>query len=472
MDDPEAFFSPRTISGAQQSVASGTQSHQSSFSDPKAKLFNNNNNSYAPRDDSAHSEVELGLNPGTDNPLHDAHDRGSMPSPSPSLSGKLSENIKEFNNLSTSADQNSELDQNELSQSLDMTVRDESLDQIEITMDPSKPVTVVRKSFIKPNTPDMKADAGIDGRARSKTASTNSRFRSSKLGSLVIQQFERLRDRIASPRSSFVFTDFSPKRFARIRHLCGITVDDYVHSFTHTTMPRFSEGKSGAFIYFSSDYKYIVKTTTATEFEKLLQILPSYESYLRKMHKKNYNSLLTRYLGAHRIIMYDIPLYFVVMQNMLHGPVDEKYDLKGSWVNRHGSKMNKAPEFARPKKNYHMVRSSLMLHSSSLHHNPESIFGQQSQAGGRTNSIVNMMYKASEAPSATSSLDHGKSVTTKEKSEEKKKESPPLFLDNDVQNSFIVHPEDAVMIAKQAQRDIKFLEGKYALFVYDICMFL
>jgi 1-phosphatidylinositol-4-phosphate 5-kinase len=81
-------------------------------------------------------------------------------------------------------------------------------------------------------------------------------------------------------RNSFQFTDYSPKRFAKIRKLSGITTEQYQQSFTSTTMPDFSGGRSGAFAYFSSDYKYIVKTCTAVEMETLLNLLPEYETYL------------------------------------------------------------------------------------------------------------------------------------------------------------------------------------------------
>ena len=197
-------------------------------------------------------------------------------------------------------------------------------------------------------------------------------------------------------RDNFLFTDYSPKRFARIRHLSGIEMADYMESFRATTMPSFSEGKSGAFLYFSCDYKYIVKTTVKSEFEKLLSILPEMEAYLEEENKLWHKPLITRFFGAHRIIMYDIPLYFVVMQNILPS-VDEKYDLKGSWVNRHGSKKSSNPERQRPKKN----------------------------------------------------------------NQTKEKGSTPLFLDNDLQNCFLIRPDVAKAVVKQIARDTRFLERKY-----------
>jgi 1-phosphatidylinositol-4-phosphate 5-kinase len=48
----------------------------------------------------------------------------------------------------------------------------------------------------------------------------------------------------------------------QIRSLLGIGAEEYIESFRGTTKERFSEGRSGAFLYFSQDERYIVKTTT------------------------------------------------------------------------------------------------------------------------------------------------------------------------------------------------------------------
>jgi 1-phosphatidylinositol-4-phosphate 5-kinase len=227
---------------------------------------------------------------------------------------------------------------------------------------------------------------------------------------LTAHLMDTITSSIIPPRNSFYFTDYSPMRFARIRQLSGVSPEDYIASFNSTTMPVFSEGRSGAFVYFSSDEQYIVKTTTPTEFERLLTMLPSYEAYLAAEKEHNRDSLLTRYLGAHRIVMYDIPLYFVVMKNICP-VVDEKYDLKGSWINRHGSKRAKDPAKARPKKYYHTLTGSFR-HSLGVN-------------GG---------------------VDE--------------KEPIPLFLDNDLKDTFLLSPTDATAIAQQLDRDTKFLRSK------------
>lgn len=131
----------------------------------------------------------------------------------------------------------------------------------------------------------------------------------------------------------FRFKDFSPGLFAKVRDMCNITPDDYARSFEATCKETFSEGRSGAFMFFSSDQKCIAKSTPKGELLSLTKLMPKYVEYLMS----NPNSLITRFLGAHCITMYGVELHFVVMLNCLPSQrLSERYDLKGSWVNRHG----------------------------------------------------------------------------------------------------------------------------------------
>mmetsp|Transcript_24984 Transcript_24984/g.36876 ORF Transcript_24984/g.36876 Transcript_24984/m.36876 type:complete len:952 (-) Transcript_24984:91-2946(-) len=133
--------------------------------------------------------------------------------------------------------------------------------------------------------------------------------------------------------NDFIFKDYLPHLFAQVRQTCGIDPVAYEESFKKTTKEKFSEGRSGAFLYFSSDQKYIVKTTTKGENQALLDIMKDYVSYLIA----NPNSLIVRFLGAHSLTLYNRVLYFVVMLNVFSkAELSERYDLKGSWVNRHG----------------------------------------------------------------------------------------------------------------------------------------
>jgi hypothetical protein len=130
------------------------------------------------------------------------------------------------------------------------------------------------------------------------------------------------------------FVDYLPTIFADVRAICNIDPDEYAHSFDQTTKEKFSEGRSGAFLYFSSNLKYIVKTTTESESKALQDIMEHYVEHIKKYP----HSLICRFLGAHSVTLYGRTLYFVVMLNVFSGAegFSERYDLKGSWVHRHG----------------------------------------------------------------------------------------------------------------------------------------
>lgn len=151
----------------------------------------------------------------------------------------------------------------------------------------------------------------------------------------------------SSQFKEFRFKDFCPKLFGKVRELSGIDNEEYAKSFEKTCKEKFSEGRSGAFMFFSSNERCIVKTTTKGESLALHAIMSQYVEHL----KKNPNSLVCRFLGAHCITMYGNELYFVVMLNVFPTfPLSERYDLKGSWVNRHGF------EFSRKSKRERMRR--------------------------------------------------------------------------------------------------------------------
>jgi hypothetical protein len=115
---------------------------------------------------------------------------------------------------------------------------------------------------------------------------------------------------LLAQKHNFVFHDFEPHTFMRLRELDGITLSDYLRALSSTQKERFSEGHSGAFLYFSSCNRFIVKTLRHSEMETLLRMLAGYERHL----SSNPNSLLTRFYGCHALSMYGTTLYFAVMK--------------------------------------------------------------------------------------------------------------------------------------------------------------
>lgn len=135
--------------------------------------------------------------------------------------------------------------------------------------------------------------------------------------------------------ASIRFTPYKPQAFAKLRQAFEIKAADFIKSFQTSTKPNISEGASGAFMFFSGDKKYIVKSMGEEEARFLCEIADKYTDYLIL----NPSSLITKFYGCFKITMYDRRFYFIVMENlfdvMAEGvQIHHRFDIKGSWVNR------------------------------------------------------------------------------------------------------------------------------------------
>jgi len=170
----------------------------------------------------------------------------------------------------------------------------------------------------------------------------------------IIPVLTNFLDHQASKRVTLTrFIDYAPMVFQRIRLSFGITSDEYLRSvgpealFGNMVLGNLSslseltsEGKSGAFFYYTADGKYMMKTVTKKEYYLFRNILERYHRHIMD----NPNTLIVRFLGLHCLSIQKqqrgIPskekLYFVVMANMFNTPfqIHHKYDLKGSWIGR------------------------------------------------------------------------------------------------------------------------------------------
>lgn len=143
----------------------------------------------------------------------------------------------------------------------------------------------------------------------------------------------RMDSRFHSAHSEgIVFYDYAPLIFRRMRIAAQISCASYRQSFQHTTKERVSEGKSGAFFYFTQDRKYVVKTMTHEELRSLLCMLPQYCTFIQNQP----NTFVTRFFGCHALKMYGKTVFFMVMQSVFDTKlqIHERFDLKGSWVGR------------------------------------------------------------------------------------------------------------------------------------------
>lgn len=132
------------------------------------------------------------------------------------------------------------------------------------------------------------------------------------------------------------FRDFRPATFRKLRQMCHLSEGRYLELISQPTKERLSEGASGAFFFFCGEGELVVKTIAKHEAHTLLKILDRYLAYLQSRP----DSLLVRFLGLHSISMYGNEFSFVVMKNIFPPRVrmNDKYDIKGSWVGRHAQR--------------------------------------------------------------------------------------------------------------------------------------
>jgi len=71
------------------------------------------------------------------------------------------------------------------------------------------------------------------------------------------------------------FLDYAPQVFRYLRRHFGIDEKSYARSIqgrTEAMVEKFTEGRGGAFFYFSEDSQYIVKTLTHSEGQFLSKV--------------------------------------------------------------------------------------------------------------------------------------------------------------------------------------------------------
>jgi 1-phosphatidylinositol-4-phosphate 5-kinase len=108
-------------------------------------------------------------------------------------------------------------------------------------------------------------------------------------------------DRTLPSKCSYKFIDYMPQTFYFLREMYGISVEEYTSAIKETTGERLGEGgRSGSFLFYSKNLKYIIKTISRDECTFLRSIVVAYRRYLRS----NPGSLLTKFVGCHSIEMF------------------------------------------------------------------------------------------------------------------------------------------------------------------------
>ena len=148
------------------------------------------------------------------------------------------------------------------------------------------------------------------------------------------------------------FTDYAPHVFRYLRtKIYKVSDRSYLESIlppaiggeinitkiSDEIIAKFSEGRSGAFFFFTPDNRYLIKTLNRTEAQLLIDTLEEYVHYMEK-HKNE--TFLTKYYGLHSVRLYSKVFYFMVSGNVFPADkqrsdkIKERYDLKGSWIAR------------------------------------------------------------------------------------------------------------------------------------------
>lgn len=169
----------------------------------------------------------------------------------------------------------------------------------------------------------------------------------------ILPRMANILDSTVSKRITVTrFIDYAPVVFQRIRSSFGIQTEEYLRSIgpeqllgnmvlgnLSSLSELSSEGKSGAFFYYTADGQYMLKTVTHKEQQLLKTMLKRYYDHIVQYP----GTLICRFLGLHSLSVRKDrqtssaqKLYFVVMGNMFNTPfeIHRRYDLKGSWVGR------------------------------------------------------------------------------------------------------------------------------------------
>lgn len=161
--------------------------------------------------------------------------------------------------------------------------------------------------------------------------------------------------------SSFVFKTYAPIAFRHFRDLFGIKPEAFVLSFCdHPLVELPSPGASGSLFYLTLNDRFITKTVQHKEATFLQKLLPGYYMNLNQ----NPLTLLPKFFGLYCFQRDSKNVRLVVMNNVLptRVKIHQKYDLKGSTLNRKAS--------------VHEVRkeSPTFKDLDFIEHHPEGIF--------------------------------------------------------------------------------------------------
>lgn len=129
--------------------------------------------------------------------------------------------------------------------------------------------------------------------------------------------------------------------FHSVRRVFGVTEEVFRKAWSEGQLKlKLNEGgSSNAFFFFSPCSRFIVKSVTNAELRLLRRMARKYAEHMADQPQ----SFLVRVYGVYKLVAYGTEFNFFVMENVLNVnyQIHERYDIKGSWVDRN---------FKRPKK--------------------------------------------------------------------------------------------------------------------------
>lgn len=141
------------------------------------------------------------------------------------------------------------------------------------------------------------------------------------------------------PSSIAHFEVYAPLIFAYIRKLSKIENEELKKAFSladiHNKINKSQEGgRSGSFIYFTPDNKFIMKMINESECNSLIHVLYKYYIYIQRYPK----SFICRLYGLFAVQLPGLKkVYFMLMENGIRANKKQKFltfDLKGSEIDR------------------------------------------------------------------------------------------------------------------------------------------
>ena len=146
---------------------------------------------------------------------------------------------------------------------------------------------------------------------------------------------------VQEDEEDFTFTDHAPMCYRHIRSFFSVDPKQYQEVLCQSgwhSIP--TPGKSTAQLFFCGQ-NWVVKTMTAEESKFLQTILHRYYYHVRD----NPHTLLPHFVGHHSIYVKSLKekVRFIIMQNVFatENKINEKFDLKGSTVNRFATREEK-----------------------------------------------------------------------------------------------------------------------------------